>query len=156
EKSPLVQPESVPNETGIDRHRRVWLRLWRFENRTWSDVPIVPKAKYRNLLAVQMDMNLDAGSWCLQLGGANVPWRMVSLAGEGSCRVLLTPNDSNDPRAQPLKVIVTSFRPDAETLLEFLSRDSLRAAKSVAGFQPLAEHLLQQKFSDPIAAVAGG
>jgi len=84
-----------------------------------------------------------------------MPWRLVSLPSGGNCRVLLTPNDSADPRAQALKVIVTGFRPDAETLLEFLARDSMRAARSVANYQPLAVQLLEKKFDDPVAAVAG-
>ncbi len=155
EHAPLDQWELAASEVGIERFSRAWLRLWQFKSGTWSDVSIVPTATYRNPAAIQLDFDLAASSWCLQLGGSNVPWRMVSLPGGGTCRALLTPNDSADPRAQPLKVIVTGFRPDAETLLEFLCRDSLRAAKSVASFQPLAVQLLKKKFDDPLAAVAG-
>jgi hypothetical protein len=91
----------------------------------------------------------------LATGRTQTPLRVVSLPGCGRCQVLVTLNASTDPRAESLKVVVTGFRRDAETLLEFLSRDALRAANSVAGFQPLAEKLLQKKFDDPIAAVAG-
>jgi hypothetical protein len=67
---------------------------------------------------------------------------------------LLTPNESDDPRAEPLKVLVTSFRQDAETLLEFLARDSLRAARSLAAFQPLAQQLLADKAEAPVSGIA--
>jgi len=42
-------------------------------------------AKYRNDAVVQLDLELDASSWCLQIGGRNIPWRIVSLlAGDMS------------------------------------------------------------------------
>jgi hypothetical protein len=69
--------------------------------------------------------------------------------------VLITPSESTDPRREPLKVVVTSYRRDAETLLEFLARDSLRAATSLATTGPLATRLLQEKTDDPISAIIG-
>jgi hypothetical protein len=139
----------------VDRYNRVWLRLWKFKDRVWTDVPVTPKETYGSVAAKQLDFALDAGSWCLQLGGLHVPWRFISLPGGGPCRVLLTPRQSANSRADPIKVIVTSFRSDAETLLEFLARDSLRAATSLAAFEPLATRLLAEKVEDPVAAVAG-
>jgi hypothetical protein len=155
ESTPLAQTVSMSPELNIHRFDSVWLRLWRFERGEWSDVPVMPIDKYRNPWAVQLDFDLGKACWCLQLGGANVRGRMVSLPGDGRCRVLITPNGSDDPRADALKVVVTGFRRDAETLLEFLSRDALRAAHAVARFQPLATQLLAKKFDDPISAVAG-
>ena len=155
ERSKLAEQSPSEAPPSLDRFRRAWIRLWKFEAATWTVVDLNSTARYSNDHAKQIDFELSPGAWCLQIGGANVPWRFVSLPGGGSCRVLITPKDSTDPRADPLKVVVTSFRSDAETLLEFLQRDSLRAAKAMANFQPLAARLLAEKVEDPISAVAG-
>jgi hypothetical protein len=145
----------TPTQLSIGTFDHVWLRLWKFENGLWKETPFNASAQYRNETARQVDFSLDPMPYMLQLGGTDVPWRLVSLPGNGRCRVLLTPNNSTDPRAEPVKIIVTGFRPGAETLLEFLSRDSLRAAKALVSFGPLAKSLLSEKAEDPIAAVAG-
>jgi hypothetical protein len=148
EETSLAQTsESVP--VAIDRYNRVWLRLWRRKNGSWVDSDIHPTAKFKNDAARQIEFDLKPGAWLLQLGGARVPWRFVSLPGGGPCRVLLTPNESIDPRSDPLKVVVSGFRNGAETLLEFLSRDSLSAATSLSTW---AMNLLRDKFNDPVAA----
>jgi hypothetical protein len=153
--SSLAAEALISEKAGIDRFDRAWLRLWQFKEQKWSAATFAPTQRYRNEAAVQLDFILDQSGWCLQLGGASVPWIIISLPPGGRCRVLITPNGSNDPRKEPLKVVVTGFRSDAETLLEFLSRDSLRAAHSVANYAPLATKMLEGKFEDPVAAVAG-
>ena len=142
-------------DLNLQRFDKVWLRLWRLQNDSWEQVPLRPEATYRNGAAWQLDLTLEDAAWLLQLGGSKVPWRFVSLPGGGPARVLFTPKDSSDPRSEPLKVVVTSFRSDAETLLEFLARDAMRAADALAGSQSLAHHLFADKFEDPISAVAG-
>ncbi|MDB5859728.1 MAG: hypothetical protein JWQ76_3417 [Ramlibacter sp.] len=154
EESSLATPE-LPSGVSIDKFDRVWLRMWTYEAGSWTPSRVEAGQAYRNDAARQLDFELDTRCRLLQLGGANVPWRFVALPGGGSCRVLLTPNESTDPRAEPLKVIVTSFRRDAEALLEFLARDSLRAATAVASYQPLAKQLMENKNEDPVSAVAG-
>ena len=145
----------APPSVHIDKFDRVWLRMWTFENSVWLPSRVEAKTSYRNDAARQIDFELNEKCRLLQMGGANVPWRFVSLPGGGTCRVLLTPNESSDPRAEPLKVVVTSFRRDAEALLEFLARDSLKAATSLATYQPLAQQLLADKTEDPVSAIAG-
>ena len=142
-------------DLNLQRFDKVWLRLWRRQDGHWQQTPLRPEATYRNGAAWQLDLTLEHAAWLLQLGGSKVPWRFVSMPGGGPARVLFTPNDSNDPRSEPLKVVVTSFRSDAETLLEFLARDAMRAADALAGSQSLAHHLFAEKFEDPISAVAG-
>jgi|GEM_PF-2107100 hypothetical protein len=142
-------------DLNLQRFDNVWLRLWRRQDGVWQQTPLRPDATYRNGAAWQLDLTLEQAAWLLQLGGSKVPWRFVSLPGGGPARVLFTPKDSNDPRSEPLKVVVTSFRSDAETLLEFLARDAMRAADALAGSQSLAHHLFAEKFEDPISAVAG-
>lgn len=153
-RTPLARA-SGDVDLGLDRFARVWLRLWKFEQGAWVQEKLSPDARYRNGAAWQIDLSLSAKPWLLQIGGSQVTWRFVALPGGGPARVLITPKDSNDPRADELKVIVTSFRADAETLLEFLARDAMRAADALANSAALATHLFAEKFSDPLSAVAG-
>lgn len=153
-ESSLVRQTAPPGK-GIAKFSNVWLRLWKFENDAWRESSIRPTAAYGSELAKQIDLQLEQASYMLQFGGTTVPWQLVSLPAAGRCRALLTPNESGDPRSGPLKIVVTGFRPDAETLLEFLSRDALGAAHALAGFEPLAIRLLEEKIEDPIAAIAG-
>src|SRR5262249_19038957 len=130
-KTPLASP-SGDIDLGLDRFERVWLCLWRLVEGSWSLETLKPETTYRNGAAWQLDLSLDASSWLLQVGGSQVTWRFVSLPGGGPVRVLLTPKDSADPRADALKVVVTGFRADAEMLLEFLARDAIRATDALA------------------------
>ena len=152
-RTSLASSQVAP-DLRIDKFDRVWLRMWTFENSVWLPTRVETSASYQNDSARQLDFELSERCRLLQVGGANVPWRFVALPGGGTCRVLLTPNESDDPRAEPLKVLVTSFRRDAETLLEFLARDSLRAAHSLAACQSLAQQLLADKVEDPVSAIA--
>lgn len=153
-KTPLAKAAGDV-DLGLDRFARVWLRLWKFQQGAWVQEKLAPDARYRNGAAWQIDLSLTAHPWLLQIGGSKVPWRFVALPGGGPARVLITPKDSKDPRADELKVVVTSFRADAETLLEFLARDSLRAVDLLAKSAALATQLFEEKFSDPVSAVAG-
>lgn len=139
----------------IDPYLNVWLRIWQFEHGNWYPTRIAPSMQYKSETARQVDLDLEAKSHLLQIGGSKVPWRFVALPSAGPCRVLLTPNESRDPRADPLKIVVTSFRTEAETLLEFLARDAVRAANTMANSAEMALSLFEEKFEDPIAAVAG-
>lgn len=154
-ETPLLPQAKEPGRAAwLDR---IWMRLWHFDGQRWAATPIEPVQKYVHELAVQLDLKLEARPYCLQVGSDEVAWRLISLPGNGHCRVLLTPNPSTDPRGDPLKVLVTGGRDTAETMLEFLSRDNLGAASTVANsLGPLAQRLVHDKFKDPVAACAGG
>ena len=139
----------------MDEFNNVWLRLWRFEGDVWKREKLSPIDERRSNVATQMDLVLGKASWLLQIGGSKVTWRFVALPGGGRARVLITPKDSKDPRADELKVVVTGFRERAETLLEFLSRDAMRSVNALTESASFARHLLSEKFEDPVAAVAG-
>lgn len=145
-----------PNKTNIGQHDKVWLRLWRFESSDWNSTAIVASNSRRSDAARQIDLLLGRSPHMLQIGGSSVPWRLVSLPPAGRCRVLITPNESEGPRSDALKVVITGFRSDAETLLEFLVRDSIRDATTMAESTSIATELISEKFRDPLAAVAGG
>jgi hypothetical protein len=153
-QTPLARPES-PADHGMDEFNNVWLRLWRFEDGAWKREKLHPIDQRRSNVATQMDLQLGKAHWLLQIGGSKVTWRFVALPGGGRARVLITPKDSKDPRADELKVVVTSFRERAETLLEFLSRDAMRSVSALTESVSFAGHLLSEKFQDPVAAVAG-
>jgi hypothetical protein len=153
-KTPLAMARG-DLDLGLDRFDRVWLRLWEFVDGSWTLQKLHPDATYRNGAAWQLDLSLEPRPWLLQIGGSKVIWRFVSLPGGGPARVLITPKDSTDPRADALKVVVTSFRANAETLLEFLARDAMRAVDALASSAALAQQLFAEKFTDPVSAVAG-
>lgn len=153
-QTPLARPES-PVDHGMDEFNNVWLRLWRFQDGAWTKERLRPIEERRSNVATQMDLELGQSHWLLQVGGSKVTWRFVAVPGGGRARVLITPKDSKDPRADELKVVVTSFRERAETLLEFLSRDAMRSVSALTESVSFARHLLSEKFEDPVAAVAG-
>lgn len=153
-QTPLARPES-PADPAMDEFNSVWLRLWRFEGGAWRREKLRPIDERRSSVATQMDLDLGRAHWLLQIGGSKVTWRFVALPGGGRARVLITPKDSKDPRAEELKVVVTSFRERAETLLEFLSRDAMRSVSALSESVSFARHLLSEKSEDPVAAVAG-
>lgn len=142
-------------DLSIKDYLNVWLRLWSFREGKWQVDSLEPIMQYKSNVARQINLVLERGSFLLQIGGANFPWRFVVLPVSGACKVLLILNDSKDPRADPLRIFVSGFRNNAETLLEFLSRDSLRAANTLVEYNNLASELFQKKYSDPIAAIVG-
>ena len=153
-KTRLARSAGAP-DLNLDRFARVWLRLWKFSSGNWVEQRLSPTGVYRNASAWQLDLSLEALPYLLQIGGSQVRWRFVSLPGGGPARVLITPKDSSDPRADELKIIVTSFRADAETLLEFLVRDARQAADTLAKSTVVAQKLFAEKFTDPLSATAG-
>jgi hypothetical protein len=153
-RTPLANSDTLL-DLGLNRFSRVWLRLWRFADGAWVLQKLQPSATHRNSAAWQLEFMLDPCPWLLQIGGSQVIWRFLSLPGGGPAKVLITPRDSSDPRADALKVVVTSAQPDAETLLEFLARDAMRAADTLANATHLAQRLFANKFNDPLTAVAG-
>lgn len=153
-RTPLAKaPGNI--EAAMERFESTWLRLWKFEGESWQQAELKPEATYRNRAAWQLDLSLSPSAWLLQVGGSNVVWRFVSLPGGGPARVLITPTDSHDVRTGELKIVVTGFRADAETLLEFLSRDAMRSANALASSTALAQQLFADKFDDPVSAIAG-
>ncbi len=138
----------------IARFDRAWLRMWVRTQGEWTASRPTWRHALRSPFVRQLDFELDERCHLLQIGGGYVPWRFVALPGRGACRVLFTPNQSTDPRAEPLKIVVSSYRRDAENLLEFLSRDALRAAGALREFGPLATRMLRGKHEDPVSAAA--
>jgi hypothetical protein len=134
----------------------VWLAQWRLEQSHWVSGAVQAHSVRHAASAVQfqVDLELNGDKCLLQVGGPETAWRFVALPGVHTCRVLLTPNASMDPRAEPLKVTVSSERADAEALMVFLARDALSAAVRLSRYSPLNAAFWQQ--TDPVAAAAMG
>lgn len=55
-------------DLGMDEFSRVWLRLWKFQNGEWSRVSVEPVEAHRSRSAWQMDLQLEASNWLMQIG----------------------------------------------------------------------------------------
>ncbi len=142
-------------KTTVEAFLNVWIRVWKFTGFQWSIVnpPIV--SAFKDTLIRQFEIDLDESIYLLQIGGSAVPWRFAALPGRGQCRILITPNSSKNPKADPIRVTVSSGRVEAENLLQYMSRESMRAASVMLSASNIATSLLYSKFTDPIAAIAG-
>jgi hypothetical protein len=153
--TPSPQVTRTRGSARIERHKSTWLQLWRFANSRWVRTEMDATQQYRSDDAIQLDLQLDRRPYALHLGGGDVPWQIVTLPGGGPCRVLVTPNTTAATAStEPLRVLVTTSRTQAETLLEFLLRDNLRAADAIYP-SDVAQDLLQSKERDPVSACAG-
>lgn len=141
----------------LGKFKNVWVRLWRHEpSEGWhilSDLPCTQSEESDSLK--QFDLELGRASYLLQLGGATMPFTFVSLPGGGPCRVLLTPNVVTDSKSLPLRIVVSGFRPEAEMLAEFLSRDSLQAARSLMADGKASKTVSPWNERDSMSAIVG-
>ena len=151
-----VRTQPIPERQKLEAFAEATVALWAFPDggSAWVPAAIAVTETLQDEAALQFDTLLPQGSWLLQLRGGEMNSRFISLPS-GACRVLVTPNESTDRRKEPLKAVVTGFRQDSENLLEFLSRDSMRAAASLARYDGMAVRLLGDAASDPFAALAG-
>lgn len=153
-RSALTQASPQP----LAKLGNVWLRLWgHSDEEGWQPIADLPSSNTRaNDFAKQVDFDSAAAmqSRMLQFGGAKLPATFISLPPT-RCRLYFTINPDPNSTSLPVNVVITNFRPEAETLLEFLSRDALRAADSVSKFDKVATELLHDKIQDPIGAVIG-
>lgn len=140
----------------LARLGRVWFRLWSRDGVHWLSSRQLPRSNSMfSGAARQVDFDLpESTQHLLQFGGTHVPWSFVALP-PGRSRMFFTTNSEPTSGSLPVKVVLTRFQPEAETLLEFMARDSLRAADSVSKWGPVATQLLYNKFEDPISAIIG-
>jgi len=136
-----------------------WMQIWRYEvqSNRWLARPVhfneARRGEGDSTLMVQLD--LDAAPHMLQVGGTALPTKLFSLPAPGPCRVLLTPNLSKDPRADPLKVAVTGDRSAAESLIEYLVRDDVASVRAFTDEMSVAKELFAERREDPLAGVVG-
>lgn len=133
----------------------VWARLWQHAAGAWMTIPMVPKRLEQETYAAQFEVELNKAGYLLQIGGDTLPWRFVALPGGGTVRILMTPNTSDDPRADPLRVAISRFNPTEEMLLTYLLHDRIQDAETLASAPRLAEQLLYGKYDNPVSACIG-
>jgi len=135
---------------------KVWGKLWTLEWGTWRPKTFEPQAVEGDRYARQFEVLLGEPT-LLQLGGPQFAIRFVSLP-RGRVRILLTPNPSTSPNADPLKIVVSTVgATNEEMLLSLIAADALMTA------EPLARELAK-RFNwssdalrkDPVPAFALG
>ncbi len=153
---PHIRIEQLPTLVmSLREFGNVWTRLWRRSEGNWMMVSITALHVMHEDYAAQFELQLEQAGYLLQIGGDRLPWRFVALPGGGLVRVLLTPNTSEDPRADPLRVGVSRMKPDEEMLLDYLLQDRLVEAETLAEAPGVAEKLLYEKYQDPVSACIG-
>jgi len=132
---------------------RVWATLWRYVDDNWVSVPVTPKNWMRDADARQFELDVADSPHLLQIGGDEVAWRLISLPPANKVRVAVT--SSGRAEGDSVEVTVARAHPENEVVMSYLSRGAVGDASLVAHLPPMAERLLQRKYTDPISAVAG-
>ena len=137
-----------PNES---TYQTIWLRLWARSEGTWGvERWPQPQANWDSH-AVRYWFQADHQQYMLQLGGPQIPWRMVSLPAAQRLEVSIRPSGTeNEPG---LVVTVATDNNLAEAMLGYLTIGALGHADLVSR---QAGALLFGKTADPAAAVVGG
>jgi hypothetical protein len=133
----------------------LWIGLWQKTDVGWAPTTLNPQQHQTEPYATQFDLQLATGGYLLHVGGTKLAWRFVAIPGGGLVRILLSPNPSTDPRAEPVRITWSRLKPDEEALLAFLASDAIGQANTVATEPQVAERLLFGKYSDPISACVG-
>ncbi len=144
--------ESEPRRP--DRHiGQVWATLWRLdEEGQWTAEQADTFDHQRDKGMQQFTIEVPRMPHLLQIGGAEVSWRLVSLPTGGPVRVALT--RSADAQGDALEITIGRGRPDNELIMSYLARGEVAEAERLGDSLRLAERMLQKKYDDPVAAAA--
>lgn len=147
-KSAPFQP--LGNLDGL-AYRSIWLRLWARSEGIWA-VQLWPQPEATwDSDAVRYWFRTGRQQHMLQVGGPQIPWRMVALPAAERLEVSIRPSGNEDePR---LAITVATDNNMAEALLGYLTIGALDHAELV---NKRAEDLLFSKMVDPVAAAVGG
>jgi hypothetical protein len=138
-------------------HAVIWLRLWNFRGKRWETAPWP-----RDLSIVSDNKNWKyrlpvGGVVMLQIGGLEIPWRMMALPPEGEADVLIQPSESQAADVRGLVVQVASDDLQTESVLSYLNLGDV-ASMRVVGKELMdrAEAMLLEKVAHPMGAAVGG
>jgi hypothetical protein len=139
----------------------VWLRLWRSDgNGVWNVVPwpVQQATRYQAIVQYEFSFLARPGQYYVQIGGADVPWRLVAVPAD-NVRVIVkghwTKDDGGGPDQRRIEVEVGTLDTNAEVLLGYLRGGQVDSAQEVSKSWQ-AQNLLEQKTRNPtLAAVAG-
>jgi hypothetical protein len=144
-------PFETPGSLNEAVYRSIWVRLWARSEGTWSvERWPQPQASWDSD-AVTYWFQIDRRQYMLQLGGPQIPWRMVSLPAAQRLEVSIRPSGSEDEPG--LAMTVATDNNLVEALLGYLTIGALSHASLVSKH---AEALLSGKVTDPAAAAVGG
>lgn len=133
-------------------YRSLWVRLWARNQGSWSVGQWPQPETSRDSDAVRYWFQTGQQQYMLQIGGPQIPWRMVSLPAARRLEVTIRPSASLDE--PELTVTVATDNNLAEAMLGYLTLGALGHAEQLVNEQ--AEALLFGKAADPAAAAVGG
>jgi len=159
---PQVGPEVARLSVEADRSDSGWIRFWHHSGSNWMEerLPVIgqPDTNLQHpgpnvLTSAELDIPL--GCYWMQLGGEACPWKLVALPGQGRVQIVVTQDALPNPaaRSDPVHVIISSGRPEAEAMLGFLTRGDVERAR---GLVRAADWMLEEKIADPFSAAIGG
>ena len=131
----------------------VWALLWEFRGKEWTPSKLKPLSTNIDRGIRQIEFLLPRRAHLLQIGGASVSWRLVSLPSGGTARVAFT--ESQPGIEDSVELTIGREIPGAEIVMSYLARGALPEAAQLEGLWRPAERLLQGKDDDPIGAAAG-
>ncbi|ATP90979.1 MULTISPECIES: hypothetical protein [Aeromonas] len=147
-----------PDRLSVSLSRRigkVWATLWEFHEQRWEATEVHFENRRGNRGIRQLVIDVPRRPHLLQLGGEELAWRLVSLPPGERVNIALTPS----PQAvggDALDITVGRQYPENELVMSYLSRGAIPEASQLTEFMDIADHMLYEKFNDPISAVAGG
>jgi Restriction Enzyme Adenine Methylase Associated len=153
QRTAVLKPTSfeTPGDLNEFGYSSIWLRLWARIDGIWSvqEWPRPPASWDSD--AVRYWFRTVRQQHMLQVGGPQIPWRMVALPAAESIEVCVRPSGNG---AEPqLAITVATDNNVAEALLGYLTIGALGHAGLV---NKSAEDLLFAKVGDPAAAAVGG
>ena len=132
--------------------KRVWMRVWRREpDGSWTLEPVslVPGWQDDEYATARVS-GLEPAHRVLQVGGEEVPWRIIALPPGGEIEVLVQATPVGPALDAGVDVSVVSGETGAEMLLRYLSSGRLDSARVVG------DELASGTDGDPIQALIVG
>jgi hypothetical protein len=127
-----------------------WIRQWSGNGAGWEVRPFAPaRMESEGFAVLRMDASGE-GRRLLQLGGEEVPWRLVALPPSPEVEVLIR----RSPHA-PAEISVATTDRRAEMLLGYLSHGQVGMAGVIAGESP-SDMALESEQADPAPAAILG
>lgn len=175
-RSYVARPESIAHNVNLrfrgleltTKDPKVEVRLFAKRKGEWADItaPNKPELDYsireqdpRAFATATIRDHYNEALW-LVVSGTDIPSRVVALppppqGSHAAVRALLYRDLSPSP--DPLSVVVELANPQAQSLLAFLAQGKLAAASIIGpSYVEQAKRLVQDKFTDPVAAAIGG
>ena len=141
----------TPRRLNEPTYRSIWVRLWARSKGSWGVEQWPQPETSWDSDAVRYWFQTGRRQYMLQIGGPQIPWRMVSLPATQRLEVSIRLSGSRDE--PELTVTVATDNNPAEAMLGYLSLGALGHAELVS---KQSEALLFGKAADPAAAAVGG